>query len=301
METKTHYHLRENRLTLAVCLNLTAFLLFAVLDASAKWLVQASVPALQVAFFRYFFHFVWVLLLFLPHQGRSLFVSAIPRQQLLRGTLILIGTVCNFTALIYLPLTVTTAMFNGAPLVICLLSMPVLGEQVGVRRLVAVLVGFAGVLIIIQPWGEAFDWHILYAVAALLAASGYFLMSRITAGIDSNAVSQLYGSGVGVLALAPIMAFVFVWPADLEQWLLLVMLGTLGFLGHSLLTFAHRFAEASMLAPAVYSQLVYMAFLSWYLFDTPPTLSVIIGSIIIVGSGLYIWLREQQIKPSTAL
>ncbi len=298
MSPDSRYHLRENRLQLAVGLNLTAFFLFATLDATAKWLVEASVPALQVAFFRYFFHFVWVLVLFLPRQGSALWRSAIPAQQIFRGSLLMISTICNFTALIYLPLTVTTAMFNGAPLVICLLSMPVLGEKVGIRRLVAVLVGFCGVLIIIQPWGTSFDWHILYAVAALLGASGYFLMSRITAGIDSNPVSQFYGSGVGVLVLAPMMAVVFVWPANAQQWLMLVMLGALGMLGHSLLTIAHRFAEASTLAPAVYSQLVYMSLFSWYLFDTPPTLTVIVGSLIIVASGLYIWFREQQISAS---
>jgi len=275
---------------------MVAFLCFAIMDTSAKWLVVAAIPALQVAFLRYFVHFLWVVILFFPSNGYALTRSKIPHLQILRAFLLFSATAFNFTALKYLPLTTTMAFFFAAPMVVCLLSIPILKEQVGIKRFAAIFVGFVGVLIIVAPWDESFDYHIFLAIGALLGASGYFVMSRVVADVDSNAVTQFYCAGVPTLILLPIILSIWEWPDSTLNWGLLILIGSLGMFGHSLLTLAHRFAEASVLAPTVYSQIIYITLFSWLIFGEVPSMSTAVGICIIIGSGVYIWRRERILQ-----
>jgi len=257
-------------------LMLGAFFCFATMDTSAKWLVTGAIPALQVAFLRYFFHFAWVLVLYAPSEKKSIMVSNRPGLQSVRAVLLLSSTALNFTALVYLPLTVTIAIFFAVPMLVCLLSIPVLGEKVGIKRFAAIVVGFIGVLIIVKPWGETFDYHVLLALGALITASGYLL--------------------------APFAIVYWVWPAELLEWIIPILLGSLGMLGHTMVTRAHHYAEASVLAPMVYSQMIYITFYSWLIFNTTPDTTTIIGTTIIIMSGLYIWVRERKIQnPDTSI
>ena len=282
-------------LTLGIGLQLAAFFCFASMDTTAKWLVGAAIPAVQVAFLRYAVHFGWTLALFLPSRGLGLFRSGTPLLQALRALLLLLSTVLNFTALKYLPLTTTIAIFFAAPLVVCLLSIPVLGEKVGARRFAAVLVGLVGVLVIVEPWGATFDRHVILSLGALLCASGYFVLTRRIAGIDSNAVTQAWAAGIATVILAPLVLRTWSWPGSGLDWGLLIMLGSLGMLGHSMVTRAHDHAEASVLAPMVYSQILYVTFFGWLFFDSVPDASTVVGASIIVASGLYVWLRERRL------
>ena len=269
------------------------------MDTSAKLLVTAAVPALQVAFLRYLVHFCWVMGLYLPKHGTTVFISNAPKLQAIRAMCLLTGTIFNFTALQYLPLTTAIAIFFAAPFVVCLLSIPILGEKVGIKRFSAVLVGFIGVLIIVSPWDDQFDIHILLSICALMGASGYFVMSRKIAGLDSNAVAQAFTSGFATIALAPFVLTYWTWDLSPISWSLALLIGSLGMLGHSVLTKAHQYAEASVLAPMVYSQILYITFFSWLFFNSIPTGSTIIGTLIIVASGIYIWYREtRQLAPA---
>lgn len=276
---------------------LGAFLCFSAMDTSAKWLVSiAVIPSIQVAFIRYIVHFSWTVALYVPREGVAICKSAVPWHQTFRGLLLLCSTSLNFTALKYLPLTVTISIFFAAPMVVCLLSIPVLGEKVGLKRFIAVFVGFIGVLVIVQPWGEAFDYHVLYALGALCTASGYFVMTRKLAGIDRNSVSQFYSAGVATVLLAPFAVSVWHWPQSITEVFVLFVLGSLGMLGHTLLTRAHELAEASVLAPTVYSQIIFITIFSWVVFGSIPDFSTVIGAMIVVGSGIFIWWREKNLQ-----
>jgi len=256
------------------------------MDTGAKWLVLGSMTALQVTWLRYLFHFLWVLVLYFPSQGFGLLRANRPVMQAIRGSLLLIGTLFNFAALNYLPLTVTIAIFFSIPLIVCLLSIPLLGEQVGVRRLSAVAIGFIGVLVIVSPWDETFDPHIVLSLLAALSVSGYFILSRRIAGADTNAVMQCYTAGLATVILTPAVFFISPMSSGIEwkSWLVAAFVGSLGMLGHSMLTRAHRHAEASVLAPIF----------SWVVFREAPTGSTVLGTAIIVASGLYLWLREKR-------
>ena len=287
---------REERPVLAVTLMLLAFLSFIFIDVSAKWLAGAEFDPLQIALTRYAGHLIICLILFLPVEGRSALRSNAPKLQALRAIFLLLSTICNFVAVKYLPLTVTVPIMFASPLVVCLVSIPVLGEKVGIRRLAAVFVGFLGVLIIADPGGAQFHWAMMFSVAALLNASGYFVLTRMIAGVDNNPVSQIYASGVATLILLPLGIAVWQWPDNLTDTVVMICIGLFGAFGHSLLTVAHRFAPASTLAPLVYVQILYVTILSWLVFGQAPTSATILGASVIIGSGFYIWLRERRVK-----
>ncbi len=283
-------------LTTGYSLMLLAFLCFAAMDTSAKWLVSTALPALQVVWLRYLVHFICTVAVYVPRFGWQIGRSNRPGLQTMRALFLLGATAFNFTALQFLPLTTTIAIFFVVPLSVCLLSIPILGEKVGIKRLMAVLVGFIGVLIIVEPWSQQFNPYALLAIIAMLCASGYFVMSRVIAGVDSNATVQFFVSGVATVLVAPVALHVWQWPADLKTWLLAVLIGSLGMLGHSVLTRAHQLAEASVLAPTVYSQAIYISIFSWLVFDESPNPQTVLGTLIIVGSGLFIWSRERRLQ-----
>ena len=275
---------------------LVAFGLFVVMDTSAKWLVVGAIPALQVAFMRFFVHLCWVLILYLPREGISLTYSRTARVQILRGTMLVTATMLNFTALKYLPLPVTISIFFAGPILVCVLSIPLLGEHVGIRRFAAVGVGFLGVLVIVQPWSERFDWHVVLSLGATFCAAMYFVLSRKIRGADGNGTSQFYTSLVGTMVTLPFAQHIWIWPSEWLQWALLILIGSCGMLGHSFVTRAHELAEASVLAPTVYSQMLYVTILSWLVFGTTPTVTTIAGAGVIISSGLYIWWRERSLQ-----
>lgn len=286
---------REDRLGLAVILMAASFLLFALLDTVAKVLVLAGLPVLQVVFLRFTGHAFCVLGLFGPREGAGVFRSNAPRLQLLRALGLAGATAFNFAALQYLPLTVTISIFFASPLMVCLLAIPLLGERVGPRRLAGVFAGFLGVLVITEAWSADFQWAMLLSVASMLSASLYFVLTRKLAGVDGNAVSQLYASALPAIALAPFALAGWQVPAAGWQWLLLALTGVLGFTGHVILTVAYRYAEASRVSPMVYSQIIWATLLGWTVFGQAPSGTTLIGTAIIVASGLYIWTRERAV------
>lgn len=211
-----------------------AVLVFTLIDTSAKRLITAGLPALQVVFFRYAGAFVTALLFFVPQGGLGVFRSARPGIQALRAAALLGSTVFNFFALRYLPITVTTTLMFAMPVVITVLSIPVLGENVGLRCLLAVGAGFLGVVVIVQPWDATFHWAVFLSIGALLFASCYFVMTRLLAGADNNSTSQLWASGLATLALAPIALDDIEWPTGGLEMFVLLFIGVLGGVGHIL-------------------------------------------------------------------
>jgi drug/metabolite transporter (DMT)-like permease len=213
----------------------------------------------------------------------------------LRAVVLLGSTILNFIAVIYLPLTITSALMFSAPLWICLLSIPLLGEQVGWRRWVAMLVGFAGILIVARPWTGQLHWAVGLSLGAALCGALYAILTRRLAGRDSTNTQQFYAGLISTLGLAPLALAGWVWPQGGASWLAFGLIGWFGWGGHQLLTIAHRYAPASTLAPFSYFQIVYMTASSWLIFAQPPDRWVIVGATVVAASGLYIWLRERAV------
>lgn len=273
-----------------------AVVFFTCIDTSAKWLALTGMPVMQIVFARYFGHLIYALAVYLPQEGAEAFRSRAPVRQVLRSLFLFGSTICNFFALQSLPITVTTTIMFAGPIVVTLLAIPILGERVGPHRIVAVCIGFVGVLVVIQPWGVEFHPAMILSLAALLIASLYFIMTRMLAGVETNATQQIWSSGLASVVLAPFALAVWQWPAQPAAWLVMALIGLFGLTGHILATVAHRWADASILAPMIYSQIFLAAVAGIAVFATWPTIWTLGGGIIIIASGLYIWHRERILK-----
>lgn len=291
----------EDRRLVAIGLMLLAFVCFTGIDSCAKWLVLSGLPPLEVVFVRFAVHAAMVMATAGSLFGMALLRSRKPRLAILRAVLLLGSTILNFTAVQFLPLTLTAAIFFTVPVWVCLLAIPLLGERVGRRRWAAILVGFAGVLIITRPWGADAHWAVLLSIGAAIGAALYAIITRRLAGIDATATQQFYAAGFATVAVAPLAVLDWVWPATPVSWAVFGLIGVFGWSGHQLMTMAHRLAPASTLAPFVYTQIVFMSASSWLIFQQPPDLWVLVGALVVVASGLYIWLRERELARQACL
>ncbi len=289
----------EDRASAGVMMMILAVILFTGIDSSAKWLSMAGLPVIQIVFFRYFVHFIVANCFYMPQHGLVIYRSNVPTKQFLRSTFLFMSTVLNFWALKYLPITVTTSIAFAGPIVTTLIAIPILGEKVGIHRIIAICVGFFGVLLVIQPWSAAFHPAMVLSIGNLLTVSGYFIMTRMIAGLESNSTQPVWSSGIASLVLAPFAFYVWSWPENLQQWLVVLAIGCFGAFGHISATIAHRWADASVLAPMIYTQVFWAAVVGVLIFNTWPTVWTLSGGMVIISSGIYIWHRERN-KRSTA-
>jgi drug/metabolite transporter (DMT)-like permease len=288
---------QEDRRLLGIVLLLAGYLSFTVIDSCAKWLSMAGLPTSEVVFVRYAGQLILVSALFLPARGTELLTTRSPKLEVARGLCLLLSTAANFTAILFLPLTVTAAISFTMPLMICALSIPMLGETVGWRRWLAIVIGFLGVLVIVNPGTAAFHPAAILSLAGAFFTALYMLLTRKLAGVDAVTTQQFYASLVATGALVPFVVFGgWVWPSDPASWFAFVMIGTAALIGHQVLTTAHRFAPASVLAPFSYFHIFFMTASSWLIFNQPPDVWLYVGAPIVIGSGLYIWLRERQLS-----
>ena len=280
----------------AILILLLAQSVLIFLDVSAKWLSITGMPTTEIMFARYGMHVGLLLLLVLPLRGWNLFATGNWKLEVARGLCLLGSTAGNFLSMRYLPLTVTGALLFTAPLMVCALSGPLLGEHVGWRRWLAIGAGFVCILVIIRPGTEAFHPAALLSLMAAFFAALFSIVTRKLAGVDGAMTQQIYAGGIALLVITPFAFTDWTWPSQPISWVAFFTLGTAGVLGHLLISMAHRFATPATLAPFNYLQLIYLALASWVIFSQPPDNWFFLGAAIIIGSGLYIWLRERALN-----
>jgi drug/metabolite transporter (DMT)-like permease len=276
----------------AIGLMCSAVLLFSMLDASAKWLGQAMNP-LQIVFARYVGSMVLVLMLFNPWTRPGVLRTRRPWLQWGRSLLLLGSTALNFVALLYLQLAETISIMFATPLIVALASGPLLGEWPGPRRLAAIGVGFIGVLVVTRPGFGSMHPAALLVVLGCICYAFYALATRVLSGHDSSETTMIYSGAAGTLATIPLLPWIWQTPTSGLQWLLMLAVGVFGGLGHWLLILAHRLAPATVLAPFIYSQIVWMLLLGWLVFDQIPDRWTFVGAGIVIASGLYLLYRER--------
>lgn len=275
-----------------IAILLGAVVCFACMDASAKWLGR-ELPPLQVAGMRYAISLVVAVGFLRLWRRPALMRSRRPGLQCLRALCLVGSTLGCFFAVRRLPLTLVTSINFSAPLVTALLAGPMLGERIGPRRLVAVLVGFAGVLVITRPFGGGLSPAMGFAVVGALANSFYYITTRQLAAHDASETTMFYTSLVGTLVVSPVAPFVWQAPSGWPVWTVLAGLGVLGAVGHWLLILAHRHAPASTLAPFFYAQILGAVLFGFGVFGDWPDRWTVLGGSIVIGSGLYLLHRER--------
>jgi len=289
----------QERRLYGIGLVLIAYFVFTMIDSSAKWLAQSGMPTPQFIFARYAVHFLLITALIAPRQGVALVRTGNLKLEILRGLLLLGVTVCNFLAVQFLPLTTTGSINFTMPLMLCALSVPLLGEHVGWRRWTAIFVGFLGVIVIVRPGTDAFHPAALLSLMGACGSALYFILTRKLAGVDSAATQQFYSGLIATLCLAPFAFQNWIWPSSSADWFAFALIGVAGLTGHQLFSIAARYAPATTLAPFAYLQIVYMTLSSWLIFNQPPDLGIYLGAPIVIGSGLYIWWRERSMGRKT--
>lgn len=272
-----------------------AVVMFSVLDATAKYLVgPKEIPVAQIVWARFFFHVLLTFVVLGPLATPRLMRSTKPWHQWLRGLLLLGATGFNFAAVKYLQLDQTVTIFFLTPLLVAALAGPLLGEWVGWRRLMAILTGFIGVILVMRPGFGGIHWAVAFSFAATASYALYNITTRYIAAHDSHEVTQFYTPLAGLVLTSPFALAAWVWPADWQTWALLFSLGLTGGFGHWVLIHAHRCAPAPVLAPFVYVGLISMTILGYLIFGDVPTWWTLAGGAIVIGSGLYLFYRERQ-------
>ena len=271
------------------------YLIFTLLDGSAKWLVQ-GMPVIMVVWLRFVGQLLFTGAVLLPLRGLALVRTQHWRWHLLRTAMAMVMTGLNFVALQYLQLTVTSSIFFSSPIIIALISAPLLGEKLDVGRLAAILAGFCGVLVIVHPWSADFHPAMILSVLNAFLYAGFLMSTRHLAAYDSPETIQFIPALGATLALAPLAFLGWEWPDSWREWTVACLLGVFGSVGHYLLAVAHRYAPSSTIAPFVYQQVIYMALFGYIAFGDVPGALVWVGAAIVIGSGLYLFSRESRRK-----
>jgi drug/metabolite transporter (DMT)-like permease len=270
----------------------STYVMFTLLDGSAKWLVGA-VPVIVVVWLRFALHVLLAGALLLPFKGLSLVRTNHLRWHALRALMFVAMTGINFWALQYLQLAVTSSIYFVVPIVIALLAAPLLGERLDAGRWAAILAGFGGVLVIIQPWSAAFHPAMIASIANAVLYALFNLMTRRLAAYDSPETIQFLPAVGATVLLAPFALAAWQTPPSLLHWAVLCLLGACGGFGHYLLALAHRYAPATVLAPFLYQQVIYMALFGYLVFGDVPAPAVWAGAAVVIASGLYLFSRER--------
>jgi drug/metabolite transporter (DMT)-like permease len=281
----------RNRLT-GIALVSLCYLLFTLLDGTAKWLV-ASVPVIVVVWLRFLMHAIFASAVLLPVRGASLVRTSHWRWHLLRALMFVLMTGINFWALQYLQLAITSSIMFIVPIVTALMAAPMLGEKIDRGRWAAIVAGFAGVLVIVRPGSADFHPAMLLALVNASLYAMFNLMTRRLAAYDSPETIQYLPALGAAILLAPFALAAWQAPSGWLEWTLACLMGALGGLGHYLLALAHRYAPATVIAPFLYQQVLYMALFGYLVFGDVPAPAVGVGAAIVVGSGLYLFARER--------
>lgn len=272
-----------------------AVLCFTGIDTSAKYL-NHYMDTLQVVWARYLGAFLIGCLLVNPLLKPELLRTARPWLQLGRSALLLFSTVLNIYALRYLQLDETLSILFATPLLVAALSIPILGESIGPRRWAAIIVGFLGIMIITRPGFGNMHPAALLTVLGTVCYAVYSISTRILSATDSSGTTLFYSSLFGAVVMTAILPFVWSWPVGPLQIAVMVIMGTCGALGHYLLILAHRLAPASILAPFIYTQIVWMVLSGYLVFGDLPTHWTLIGGAVVIASGLYLLYRERKMR-----
>ncbi|MFB9222496.1 DMT family transporter [Paracoccus cavernae] len=276
--------------TQGIILLLVAIFTFTLMDATAKFLAGRYHPV-QIIWARYFTNFVIVAAVLGPDLGRS-FRSQVPKIQLLRALSQMGSVGFFFTALAYIGLAEATAIMDCNPVLITLAAAVFLGEKIGPRRIIGIVVALIGALIIIRPGAGVFHPAAILPLLGAFSYAGGAILTRL-ARVDSVATSVLWTTTFGVVTTSILLPFFWQPVATGDLWAFL-LIGVFGTVAQALLIRAFTLAEAAAVAPFGYTGLIWAGFWGWLFWGSIPDLWTITGAIVVVSAGIYVWTREAQ-------
>ncbi len=286
MTTQT---IRADRAGLGISITVVGGLCFAIQDAGIKWL-SAEIAVLQILFLRSLFGLV-LLGASTGFSGETISLKVTrPWLMAARTGLNILGWVLFFTSLQYLQLATAVALFFSFPLFLAIISVPLLGEKVGIRRVLAIIVGFFGVLLITNP-AAGLSIPALMMLGAALGWAFVASMTRIL-GEKENTTTQLFYTLIGFAVLLAIPQYWLWSPLELDAYLMILGVAFFGVIAQFAVTKAYAIASPSLIAPFEYTALIWAAALGYLLWGDISDSYAIAGAFLIIGSGVYIIHRE---------
>ena len=278
----------------AIVLNLSAWVMLPFMDAIAKYL-SSEISFFQITWARYFFTVFFTLPFMFLFFRKNLRWSENPKLQILRGLTLFSANICFFYSISIISMAKALTLAFVAPLITTALSPIILGEKVGIKRWSAVLVGFVGSLVVIRPGFIEFNLATIAALGTGCFYGVYLIITRKLHSTDSPLLTLLFTGVVGAIVASFFVPIVWITPST-TQWLWLAFMGIFACLGHLLLIYSLKYADASKLAPFGYFEIVTNIILGYYVFKDFPDLWTFLGLFIIISSGIYIFKRELQLK-----
>jgi drug/metabolite transporter (DMT)-like permease len=279
--------------TLPIFLMIGAIFCFASMDATAKYLMKEIGPA-QTIWARYSVQAIIVTILILPKiniYGRTKY----PKLQFLRSVALMLATTLFFFAFSRLGLAEAAAIFNISPVFITFGAFLFLGEKIGPKRIIGIIVSLLGALIIIRPGSGVFSIYALLPLGAAIFYSTYSLTTRFVGAEESPWTSLFYSALFGAACYS--IYIIFHWnPMSNNAVVLTVIIGLLGTAGHFCLIRALTLGEASLVAPFIYTNLLFTTIWGLLLFNNFPDFWTMTGALIIVAAGIYVWVRERAVR-----
>ena len=275
----------------SILLILTSAFFFTMMDVVAKYLIQ-NYPSNQVLWARYTSQSVASILLFSPILRKVLITNNL-KLQLIRSTFLFLATFFFFTSLKYMPLAEVNAIFQASPIIVTLLSAIILKEFVDIRRWTGVIFGMVGALIIIRPGSDLFSIYFTFPLLAALCYASYIISTRHLNREEHVATNFIYSSLVGTI-IASILAIQDWTPIKNSDLFLFCIIGLIGGVGHVGLIFAFKISQASFLAPFTYTTLLFAGLWGFLIFNEIPTYFTFFGAAIIVSSGIFVWIKDQN-------
>lgn len=289
-----------NRALVGILFMLTASSLFPVMNGLVQ-VLSARYSSEQLVWARTASHLVFILALFGPRLGVAVVRTSQLKWQIVRSAVHLGSMLCFFNGVKYLELAKAASISFTAPFMVALLAWPILGERMTVRRLAAVIVAFLGVLIVIRPGSEVFQWASLLILGSSICYALYQIFTRRVAGHDLPETSAVYSAVVGTLATTLILPFVWITPVSWTDGALLFSLGIIGGLGHYCVARAMTYAQANVLAPFMYWQMVGAVIVGYLISGALPDQFTWIGTAVIACAGFYIAWNETRRHPAMSV
>ena len=274
----------------AIILNLSAWAVLPFMDTIAKYL-SSEISFFQITWARYFFTVFWTLPLMFFFFKKNLKWSENPKLQILRGLTLLLANICFFYSISVISMAKALTLAFIAPLVTTALSPIILGEKVGIKRWSAVIVGFLGSLVVIRPGLIEFNLATIAALGTGFFYGVYLIITRKLHSVDNPLLTLLITGIVGAIISSLFVPIVWINLSQ-SQWLWLAFMGIFACIGHLLLIYSLRYADASKLAPFGYFEIITNIILGYYFFKDFPDVWTFAGLFIIISSGIYVFRRE---------
>jgi len=282
---------RADRPFKGIALILASTVFLGTSDATAKYL-SATLPSIEIAWIRFLVFALIMVPSMLPGSPLYALQTKSLGLQLMRGAALLGSSLFFISGLRFLPIAEASATGFVSPLFVTALSIIFLGEKVGLRRWIATAVGLIGVLIILRPGSGAFHAAAFFPLVSALAWACTLIMTRMMSGKELAITTMTYSSIAGVCILSALVPAVWVTPSW-HDILFGVLIGVASTAGQWIVVLAFRYADASVLAPFSYSQLVWVSLLGFLIFGEVPDVWTVTGAAFIVASGLYTAHRER--------